>query len=256
MRIEQIPALNDNFIFILIDEKTNEAAVVDPSESESVIQFLNKYDLNLTKILNTHHHNDHVAGNRELVKKYPNAEVYAGSHDKGRIPCQKYFLNQGDNIRFADEKAVIYYLPGHTIGHIAYHFKLRNNEHHLFIGDTLFAGGCGKLFEGTFLQMFTSLKFLRDYLPDKTMIYCAHEYTVENYSILLKLEPNNIKIKEKLNHSILLQKNGLFTVPFLWKEEKECSSFLRWDELELKKITNTTSDLDTFTYIRKFRDNF
>lgn len=256
MRIEQIPALQDNFIFILIDDQTKQAAAVDPCESEIVIDFLEKNNLVLTKIFNTHHHGDHVGGNRGLIQRYPNAEVYAGLHDKGRIPCQKYFLDQGDVVTFGNETAFVYYVPGHTLGHIAYHFKLKNSDDCLFIGDTVFSGGCGKLFEGTFLQMFTSLKFLRENVPNETKVFCAHEYTVENYAILSKLEPNNGKIKEKLNQSIDMREKGLFTVPFQWKEEKECSSFLRWDNPELKRITNTTSDLDTFTYVRKFRDKF
>lgn len=256
MRIEKIPALQDNFIFILIDDQKKQAAVIDPCEEKVVIDFLEKNNLVLAKIFNTHHHGDHVGGNRGLIHKYPNAEVYAGLHDKGRIPCQKYFLDQGDVVTFGNETAFVYYVPGHTLGHISYHFKLKNDDDCLFIGDTVFSGGCGKLFEGTFLQMFTSLKFLRDNVPDGTNVFCAHEYTVENYTILSKLEPNNAKIKEKLNQSISMRKNGLFTVPFRWKEEKECSSFLRWDDPELKRITHTTSDLDTFTYVRKFRDTF
>jgi hydroxyacylglutathione hydrolase len=255
MRIEQLAALTDNFIYLLIDDEKQEAAVVDPPEAKKVIHFLEKNNLTLTKIFNTHHHFDHVGGNKELIQKYPQAEVYAGIHDKGRIPLQKHFLNHNDIVSFANEKASVYYVPGHTLGHIAYHFKLKNSPDCLFIGDTIFSGGCGRLFEGTFLQMFTSLKFLRDHLSDDTLIFCAHEYTVENYSVLAKLEPNNIQIQEKLERSIHTRQQNLFTVPFTLGEEKQCSSFLRWDDPELKKITGTASDLETFTYVRKHRNN-
>ncbi len=255
MHVKQLPVLKDNFIYILIDEINKHAAVIDPAEAKDVLIFLEKNNLKLTKIFNTHHHFDHVGGNKELMQKFPDTEVYGSFYDKGRIPGQKYFLNHNDTVSFAGENAKVYYIPGHTLGHIAYHFKLKNNQDYLFIGDTIFSGGCGKLFEGTPTQMFTSLKFLRDNLPNETLIYCAHEYTVENYSILTKLEPDNQNIKEKLNHSIQTRKNNLFTVPFTMGVEKNYNSFLRWDDEDLKKITATESDLDTFTYVRRYRDN-
>ena len=254
MKIHMLPVLEDNYIFILIDENKQEAAVVDPAIAEPVINFLNINKLKLAKILNTHHHNDHVGGNKELAKVFPNVEVYAGTNDSGRIPCQTHFLKHGDTIHFANEKAHVYFVPGHTLGHICYYFPLKNGEHQLFIGDTIFAGGCGKLFEGTMAQMFASLKFLRDNLPEETVIWCAHEYSIENYLILLKLEPDNKAIKERLDHCIQLRKSKQFTVPFSLKDEKYTNSFLRWDDQKLKNIINTKNDFDTFSYVRKFRD--
>ena len=164
MHIKQIPALNDNFIYILIDDEKREAAVVDPAVADIVLSYLKNNNLQLTKIFNTHHHGDHVGGNKELIQQFPQAEVYASEDDKGRIPLQKHFLNHLDTVSFANEIAHIYSIPGHTRGHIAYHFKCKDKREYLFVGDTIFSGGCGKLFEGSFLQMFNSLKLLRDLL--------------------------------------------------------------------------------------------
>ncbi|WGL61320.1 hydroxyacylglutathione hydrolase [Pigmentibacter sp. JX0631] len=255
MKIEMLPVFEDNFIFILIDEIKKEAAVVDPAEANSVISYLKKNNLTLTKIFNTHHHFDHVGGNKELKQLFPNVEIYGSVQDKNRIPFQTHFLNHNDKIYFADESAEVFFVPGHTLGHICYFFSLKNGEHHLFIGDTIFGGGCGKLFEGSLEQMFNSLLFLRNNLPDNTLIWTAHEYTLENYLILEKLEPQNIEIKEKLQKVIHTLKSGLHTVPFLLSEEKKVSSFLRWDDLKLQNITSTSNSFDTFCFVRKFRDN-
>jgi hydroxyacylglutathione hydrolase len=255
MKIHMLPVLEDNYIFILIDEKNQEAVVVDPSLAEPVINYLSQNKLKLIKIFNTHHHFDHVGGNKELVKAFPNIEVYAGVNDSGRIPCQTHFLKHGDTVIFANEIASVYFVPGHTLGHICYYFNLSSGEHHLFIGDTIFAGGCGKLFEGTMQQMFASLQFLRDNLSNETKIWCAHEYTVENYLILQKLEPENKAIKVRLEESINLRKTNQFTIPFTMKEEKVSSSFLRWDDQELKNTIKISGNFETFSYVRKFRDS-
>ncbi|APJ04964.1 hydroxyacylglutathione hydrolase [Silvanigrella aquatica] len=255
MEIRMLPVLNDNYIFILIDELKQEAAVVDPALAEPVLKFLKSNKLKLTKIFNTHHHFDHVSGNKELSRAFPNVEVYGGINDAERIPGQTHYLKQGDLVAFAAETATVFFVPGHTVGHICYYFPLKNGEHHLFVGDTLFSGGCGKLFEGTMQQMFASLKFLRDFLPNETLIWCAHEYTVENYLILNKLEPDNLAITTKLNEAIEARKKNQFTVPFSLKSEKEISSFLRWDDPELKAKLNLSTDFEVFSYVRKYRDN-
>ena len=145
MRVEKIPVLEDNFTYILIDEDTHAAVIVDPSLAQPIINFLKKNHLTCISVFNTHHHSDHVGGNKGLIAEYPDAKVYGGFHDKGRIPHQTVFLNHNDVVTFAGEESYIYYVPGHTLGHICYHFKLKNGEHYLFIGDTLFSGGCGKI---------------------------------------------------------------------------------------------------------------
>lgn len=255
MRIEILPVLEDNFIFLIIDEKNKEAAAVDPAVAEPVVKYLSKHNLQLTKIFNTHHHFDHVGGNRELKNLFPNVEIYGSVQDHGRIPFQTHLLKHNDKVSFSNETATVYYVPGHTLGHICYFFSLKNGENHLFIGDTIFSGGCGKLFEGTFEQMFSSLTFLRDNLPNNTTIWAAHEYTLENYLILSKLEPANQKILDKISKVTKILQMGHHTVPFTLSEEKEISSFLRWDDLKLQEITQTNNAFDTFCFVRKFRDN-
>ena len=252
MFVKQIPAYEDNYIYVLVNPSTKEAAVVDPALAEGVLSYLESEKLTLTKIFNTHHHGDHVGGNSELLAKFPQAEVYASTHDKGRIPGQTHFLNHGDTISFSGEKAQIYFVPGHTLGHIAYFFSLQNGENWLFVGDTIFSGGCGRIFEGTYPQMFQSLKLLRDSLPNNTKIYCAHEYTVNNLKKISKLEPHNDKIKQKLSKCLQMREQGLQTVPSTLGEEKEFSSILRWDDKVLKDRTKTETDVETFTAVREF----
>ena len=237
MIVKMLPVLEDNYIFILIDEANKEAAVIDPATAQPVLNYLNENNLTLTKIYNTHHHYDHVGANKDLVTLFPSIEVYAGINDAGRIPCQTHYLKHGDTINFANETAHVYFVPGHTLGHICYYFPLKNGEHHLFIGDTIFSGGCGKLFEGTMEQMFASIKFLRNNLPENTTIWCTHEYTVENYLVLEKLEPNNKAIKDKLQNSIQVRKLNKYTVPFTLGEEMKTNSFLRFDDQKLKELT-------------------
>lgn len=253
MRVHQIPVFDDNFIYILVDEQTSTAAVVDPGTAKEAISYLKKENLTLTTIFNTHHHNDHVGGNHELIQAFKNVSVYASVQDKSRIPGQTVFLNHHDTVTFGGEMAHVYFVPGHTRGHIAYHFK---NQNYLFIGDTLFSGGCGKLFEGTYLEMFTSLKFLRDHVPNDTVVFCAHEYTLRNYSIFAALEVNNLNLQEKLKRVTKMREQNQFTVSFVFSEEKKLNPFLRWDDVELKKVTGTKTDIETFTYLRQYRDQF
>ncbi len=255
MKIELLPVLNDNYIFILIDELKLEAAVIDPAEAKPVIDFLETNNLKLKHIFNTHHHSDHIGGNIKLCDFYKNVNVYAGEKDSGRIGKQDFFLKHGDTVNFADEIANIYYVPGHTLGHICYHFLMKNGESHLFIGDTIFSGGCGKIFEGTFEQMFSSLSFLRDTVPENTFIWCAHEYTLENYLVLECLEPHNINIKDKIQNILSLREKNLPTIPCLISEELKINSLLRWDDPSLRNILSTKNSLETFIAVRKFRDN-
>ncbi|MGB7414317.1 MAG: hydroxyacylglutathione hydrolase, partial [Thermosynechococcaceae cyanobacterium] len=177
MHIYRLPAFSDNYIFLLHDEDQNIAAVVDPADSAPVLRKLNELDAALVAIFNTHHHCDHVGGNLRLLKAFPDALVYGGAKDKGRIPGQQFFLEDGDRVEFCDRTIHIFFVPGHTRAHIAYYFPASQDEPgELFCGDTLFAGGCGRLFEGTPAQMLSSLSKLRD-LPEETRVWCAHEYT-------------------------------------------------------------------------------
>ena len=167
-----IKCLNDNYAYIYLNDK-KEAFVVDPSEASPVIDTLEKNDLQLKYILNTHHHFDHIGGNFELKEKY-NCKIVGSKKDRDRIPGIDIEISDGDYWSFKEHTAQIIEIPGHTSGHIAFFFKSLNA---VFTGDTLFSLGCGRLFEGTPTMMWNSLKKLRA-LPDQTKIYCGHEYTL------------------------------------------------------------------------------
>ena len=175
MKIEIIPCLQDNYSYVIIDEKKNIACVVDPGEADPIIKYLDDNKIKLKFILNTHHHYDHVGGNKKLKEKYK-ARVVGYREDKKRIPEIDILLNDQETWIHENFEAKIIYIPGHTLGHICFYFyKLQS----VFTGDTLFSLGCGKIFEGTYSQMFDSLMKFKE-LPQNTKIYCGHEYTKKN----------------------------------------------------------------------------
>ena len=192
MKIEIISCLQDNYSYIIIDEKNKKTCVIDPSESKPIINFLEKNNLKLNYILNTHHHYDHVGGNIELKKKY-NSKVIGYEGDKNRIPEIDICLKDKEIWKNENFEAKIFHIPGHTLGHICFYFF---NEKILFTGDTLFSLGCGKIFEGTYEMMFKSLNIFKNF-PPETKVYCGHEYTLQNSKFCLKYDRNNLNLKKK-----------------------------------------------------------
>ena len=192
MEIKRLPALSDNYIFVLFDSEHKVAAVIDPAEAKPVLNYLAEIDARLVAIFNTHHHSDHVGGNRELVRHFQDLCVYGGEQDRGRIPYQQVFLQEGDTVEFANRTGEVFFVPGHTRAHIAYYFppQTSTGTGELFCGDTIFAGGCGRLFEGTPAQMVESIGKLRQ-LPDNTRVWCAHEYTLNNLKFALTVDGEN-----------------------------------------------------------------
>ena len=239
MKIEIIKCLQDNFSYLIIDEKTQKACVVDPSEAAPIINFLNNKKLSLKYILNTHHHYDHVGGNSELKKKY-NSCVVGFKGDKDRIPEIDILLEDNQIWKKDNFEAKIYHIPGHTLGHIAFHFF---KEKKIFTGDTLFSLGCGRLFEGTYEQMFKSLKKIKQ-LPKDTDIYCGHEYTLQNSNFCIANDPENLKLKEKILRIKKNLQNNLPTIPSSLEDELECNIFLK------------AKDLKSFSKLRDLKDNF
>ena len=175
IKIEIIPCLQDNYSYLIIDESNNDACVVDPSEAKPIINFIERENINLKYILNTHHHFDHIGGNKELTEKY-NSIVVGFKHDAERIPEISILVEDNQIWKKDNFEAKIIHIPGHTTGHIGFYFF---KEKVIFTGDTLFSLGCGKIFEGTYKQMFSSLSKIKN-LPDDTKIYCGHEYTLQN----------------------------------------------------------------------------
>jgi hydroxyacylglutathione hydrolase len=239
MKIQIIKCLKDNYSYLIIDKTNNNACVVDPSEAKPIIDFAESNNINLKYILNTHHHYDHVGGNIELKKKY-NSSVIGFRGDKNRIPEIDTLVDDQQIWKKDNFEAKIYHIPGHTTGHIAFHFL---KEKKIFTGDTLFSLGCGKIFEGTYEQMFNSLKKIKA-LPKNTEIYCGHEYTLQNSNFCEAYDAENLQLKNKITKIKEKLKNGLPTVPTILNEEIQCNIFLK------------ANDIQSFSKLRDLKDNF
>ena len=259
MEVFQIPDLEDNYIHILRSSEGS-TAVVDPCTASPVHEFLKEKNWSLDFILNTHHHYDHVGGNKELKKKWK-CSIVGFMGDQKRIPEINIPLKEDEVWFWGDLKCQVLFIPGHTSGHIAFWFE---KERLLFCGDTLFAMGCGRLFEGTPQQMLKSLKKL-SCLPEDTLVYCGHEYSLANSLFALQIESQNKDLQKR--HLALREKrkNNQSTVPFFLKEELQTNPFLRTKELlqDPQKITHPilkkeelSSELELFTRIRELKNYF
>ena len=257
MEIKRIPVLSDNYIFVLSDPQQKVAAVVDPAVAQPVIDYLTTIDARLIAIFNTHHHSDHVGGNKQLVEYFPDLCVYGGAEDRGRIPHQQVFLKEGDTVQFANRTGRVFFVPGHTRAHIAYYFPPETPEEtgELFCGDTVFAGGCGRLFEGTPTQMVESIDKLRQ-LPDNTRVWCAHEYTLNNLKFALTVDSNNRDLQQRYQQVQQFRSQGLATVPSLLGEEKQTNPFLRWDAPALQTAAKIQEPARVFGRIRGMKDRY
>ncbi len=238
MNVEIIKCLKDNYSYLVIDSNNN-ALIVDPGEAEPLIKVIDKKKVNLKFILNTHHHFDHIGGNEELKKKYK-AKILGFKSDRDRIPGIDISLSDNEIWKSGDFEAQIIYIPGHTSGHIAFHFY--KNEI-LFSGDTLFSLGCGRVFEGTNIEMYESLSKLKN-LPLNTKIYCGHEYTYNNSLFCMKYDNKNIDLKKKIIEIGKKIKRNEPTIPSTIKEELECNIFLR------------AKSIEEFSKLRDLKDNF
>ena len=253
MKIEIIPCLNDNYSYLIHDEISNTVAIVDPSEFIPCDTIISKNYKKLDFILNTHHHYDHVGGNEELKKKY-NSKVLGFENDKNRIPYIDIVLKDNQEFKIGTLNFTTIFIPGHTRGHVAFYFK---KERVVFTGDTLFSLGCGRVFEGTYKQMFQSLNKLKN-LPGETKVYCGHEYTFKNLEFCLKFNPNNDFLKKKKNDIKLSLKNKKPTIPSTIADEIKGNIFFRVNDPDIKKAINleNSPDIEIFTKLRDLKDNF
>ena len=252
MNIEIIKCLNDNYSYLIFEERTNTVSIIDPAEFMPCDKVIQKYK-KLDYILNTHHHADHVDGNIELKKKY-NSKIMGFQDDKDRIPGIDILLKNNQNKKIGNLDFKTLFIPGHTKGHVAFYFK---NEKIVFTGDTLFSLGCGRVFEGTNLDMFNSLNKLK-ILPPETKVYCGHEYTKSNLNFCIKYDLNNSLLKKKsieINSKI---KNGLPTIPTTIGEELKTNIFLRYDDNDIKQVLNLkdSSHEEVFSKLRDLKDVF
>lgn len=253
INIEPIAAFSDNYIWLL---STNEGSIViDPGESKSLLKILKENKLDLRAILITHHHFDHTGGIEEILSEI-SIDVYG---PKNNIASINKRLVGGSKINLLGIEFEVIEIPGHTLDHIAYYSK-NNGQPILFCGDTLFAGGCGRVFEGTFEQMHNSLSILKK-LPSNTKIYCGHEYTESNLAFAKNVEPLNENIISRYNETLNIRKQGIPSLPSTIGAELQTNPFLRVDteevqEMILKKFNTPKDDEEVFTALRQWKDNF
>lgn len=253
LTIIQVPVLTDNYIYLIHDPVCGETAAIDPALAQPVLDVLDKNGWRLTYILNTHHHWDHVGGNLELKQKTA-CKVIAAQSDQNRIPGIDIGVSEDDVISLGSHSARVISTPGHTSGHIVYHFA---EDGALFCGDTLFVMGCGRLFEGTPEQMWNSLQKLKT-LPPSTRIYCTHEYTQTNGRFALSVEPDNSQLQQKMIEVQRLRAENKPTVPSTIEEERATNPFFRADSISIQKTLGLQgqSSLCVFTELRKRKDSF
>ncbi|XP_023307988.2 hydroxyacylglutathione hydrolase, mitochondrial isoform X2 [Lucilia cuprina] len=254
MQVKILPALQDNYMYMIICGNTREAAIVDPVDPEAVINAVKQESVNLTKVLTTHHHWDHAGGNEKLVKLFNKPlDVYGGDE---RIGALNHKVTQDDRLNIGDLKVTCLFTPCHTTGHICYFVEAPNGDKCVFTGDTLFQGGCGRFFEGTAEQMYAALVEKLSALPDDTKVFCGHEYTLQNMAYARHVEPQNENILKRIEWAKLRRATQSPTVPSTIAEEKSWNPFMRVHEASVQKHANESDPIRTMGSLRKEKDNF
>ena len=239
LEIVAVPAFADNYLWLVHDQASGETAVVDPGDPAPVLAEAEKRGWRIDKVLNTHWHPDHTGGNLQ-IKEATGAAIIGPAGENGRVPGLDMSLKEGDRISIGNHEAEVWEVPGHTLGHIAYVFR---DERVAFVGDTMFAMGCGRLFEGSPEQMHKSLRRLAS-LPDDTSLYCAHEYTLANARFAAHAFPENKEIADRLRHVEQERSNARATVPTTVGEERATNPFL------------LARNVDHFAELRAEKDSF
>ncbi len=252
LEIVTLPVLTDNYIYVIHDSVSQETAVVDPALAQPVLDILNKKGWQLNYIFNTHHHSDHIGGNLELKYK-TGCEVIASKQDFHRIPGIDCSVNEGDRLSLGKHPVNVIFTPGHTLGHIVFHFF---EDAILFCGDTLFVMGCGRLFEGTAEQMWHSLQKLKA-LPPVTKVFCTHEYTVANGCFAMTVEPNNTVLQLHMIEVQRCRSQNKPTVPTTIADELATNPFFREDSADLQCTIDMLgrTPVEIFAEVRRLKNN-
>jgi hydroxyacylglutathione hydrolase len=251
LEIYQFPCLSDNYGFLVHDSESGETACIDTPETAPILAALEKTGWTLTQIWNTHHHYDH-AGNNEEIKRITGCTITGPAGEADKIPAIDRAVDDGDTVMLGAHEAHVLNVGGHTLGHIAFHM-----EGHAFVGDSLFALGCGRVFEGTMAQMWESLQKL-DALPDGTQIYCAHEYTTSNAAFAVTIDPDNEALSQRVAEISALRAANKPTVPTEIALERATNPFLRTTDANVQARLNMSGApaVDVFAEIRARKDSF
>jgi len=251
LEIYQFPCLSDNYGFLVHDSESGETACIDTPETAPILAALEKTGWTLTQIWNTHHHFDH-AGNNEEIKRITGCTITGPAGEADKIPAIDRAVDDGDTVMLGAHEAHVLNVGGHTLGHIAFHL-----EGHAFVGDSLFALGCGRVFEGTMAQMWESLQKL-DALPDGTQIYCAHEYTTSNAAFAVTIDPDNEALSQRVAEISALRAANKPTVPTEIALERATNPFLRATDANVQARLNMSGApaVDVFAEIRARKDSF
>lgn len=247
-----VPCLSDNYAYVLRDPASGECAVVDPSEGEPVLAALASLGVRPTMVLNTHHHHDHVGGNEALIAAFPGLRVVAHASDQGRVPGQTEAVHDGDRVTLGGVALRVLHVPGHTLGAVTY-----ASDDAAFTGDTLFLGGCGRIFEGDPAMMYASLRRIADTLDPATRIFCGHEYTANNLRFAASIEPRNGALRDAVADAERLRAVGSPTVPKTLRDERRLNPFLRCDDPVVGEAVGVGGDpVAVFTALRERRNNW
>ena len=252
LSVEPIKAYTDNYIWLV---STNEGSiVVDPGESKEILNLIDTNEIDLKGVLITHHHYDHTNGLLDLTNKM-NLEVYGPE----KIEGINNIVNESDKFSLIGIDFEVIEIPGHTLDHLAF-YSSNNKDPILFCGDTLFAGGCGRVFEGTFEQMFMSLKKISKY-PKETKVFCGHEYTLSNLKFALEVDKDNKDLMNEFNNIEKLISSDIPSLPTNLNKELKLNPFLRCHDIDIKnkvieKFDIIDDELKIFTALRKWKDNF
>ncbi|KAL1925454.1 uncharacterized protein VTP21DRAFT_337 [Calcarisporiella thermophila] len=248
MKITPVPCLDDNYAYLVVDEKTGQAAVVDPVEPKKIVPVIEKAKCTVVGVITTHHHWDHSGGNEEFLALYPGIKVWGGDD---RIPGLTNACKHDETFNIGEIKVKSLHTPCHTKGSVSF-FLEDGEQRAVFTGDTLFLGGCGRFFEGTAEQMQRSLNEVLASLPDDTKVYCGHEYTKSNLKFALSVEPDNQAIQEAVKKA----ENASCTVPGTLAHEKATNPFMRVKEQKVQAATGETDAVAVMAKLREMKNNF